>query len=987
MKILLLLFLALTLVASPSHHKKLKEVSLQLVWLDQFQFAGYYMAKEKGFYKDAGFDVELKKFDYDIDTLKEVSEGRATYGVGRPSIIKYDSSGKDVVLLAAILQSSPNILLALKSSGISKIKDFRNKRLMQTMDLVESVSFGALIKSKGLENLSVTMVEHTFNINDLIDGKVDLYSGYISNEPYILEEKGIPYTIFTPKEEGFDFYSDLLFTSQKYLEKNYDEVGVFKEASLRGWEYAFEHIEESVDLILEKYNPQNKSRDSLIFEAKELKKLAYYKTKKLGHIDEDKIQRTYDIYKILGLIEHPLALGKLIYHGSKIHFTKEEREYISTHHKVKFCTQPKSMPYSAIQNGKFTGVGSGILNLITNESGIEFSLVETATWEESITKAVRRECDILPLTIHSKSREKYFNFTAPYYSEPVVIVTKIGENYILDLGSVLDQTFVVMKSNSFSENIKKLYPSIKLHEVATIEEAFDGVESGKYFAYIEIMMRVAYAMQHDSKVNLKIAGQFEKNIEVSFAIRNDDPILTAILQKAVSSLKKEDIQKALNTWISVNYVKEGGAWYFKEIGILFFIIMLFLLLRAYYLKKDNKELENLQNQLLELNSNLESKVDAATLDLEKAQEVANIGSWIYDIQTAELRWSKQTYKIFAIPQEVKENLFEVFQSRIHPDNKKSVVEAYEKSLKNRKNYSSRHKILLPDGSIKYVNEKAETTFDEEGNPLISYGTVQDVTHRVEIEQELKRKDASLLYQSRLAQMGEMMSMIAHQWKQPLSAISSTQITMQTAIQLEIYDLAQEEQREEFLAFTNERLDKIALYVKNLSQTIQNFSEYYRPNKKPQEYNIDKIIENSYDLVRDSINSSGISISFDLSSKSIIKVYENELMQVVLNLLTNASQQLKNKDIAEPKIEVVSSEDDKEVRLSVRDNAGGIPQEIISKVFDPYFSTKTEKNGTGLGLYMSRMIVEQHHEGKIEAHNSDKGAVFTITISKEKEENE
>ena len=247
--ILLILFLLYPLQA-----KELEKVSLQLQWFDQFQFAGYYIAKEKGFYKEAGLDVEIKKFDYGITSINEVLNGKATYGIGCSSLIIDKSLGKKINLLASIFQSSPSVLLARKDSNINSI----------------------------------------------------------SNEPFILKEKGIKYTVFDPKDYGFDFYSDILFTSSDEIKNHKQRAINFKKASLKGWEYAFKHIDESVELILQKYNSQKKSKKALLFEAEALKELAFYENKELGNIDIGKLERIDNIYNTLGLVENPIDFTEFI---------------------------------------------------------------------------------------------------------------------------------------------------------------------------------------------------------------------------------------------------------------------------------------------------------------------------------------------------------------------------------------------------------------------------------------------------------------------------------------------------------------------------------------------------------------------------------------------------------------------------------------------------------------------------------------------------
>ncbi len=143
--------------------------------------------------------------------------------------------------------------------------------------------------------------KHSFNVSDLIDGKTDLFQSYISNEPYTLKQQGIKPIIFDPKDYGFDFYSDILFTSNEFYKKYPNTVLTFRKATLKGWEYAFEHIDETITIMLQKYNNQNKTKDALLYEANELKRLAYFKDVPLGNLNKAKLQRIYDAYNLMNL--------------------------------------------------------------------------------------------------------------------------------------------------------------------------------------------------------------------------------------------------------------------------------------------------------------------------------------------------------------------------------------------------------------------------------------------------------------------------------------------------------------------------------------------------------------------------------------------------------------------------------------------------------------------------------------------------------------
>ncbi len=253
--------------------------------------------------------------------------------------------------------------------------------------------------------------------------------------------------------------------------------------------------------------------------------------------------------------------------------------------------------------------------------------------------------------------------------------------------------------------------------------------------------------------------------------------------------------------------------------------------------------------------------------------------------------------------------------------------------------------------------------------------------RVQIELVKNReKEQQMLEQSRMAQMGEMLSMIAHQWRQPLGSISAISANIQMKLELRNFDFSDE-------AHTVESIEKLSSYLKDidncvesLSTTINDFRNFYKPDKESTQTAIKEPITRALDIIRASLAADGVLIEEHYESSIIIKLYENEMMQVILSILKNAEDNFKENRIAQPKISIRTRDENESVIIEICDNGGGIPASIIPQIFVPYFSTKTAKNGTGLGLHMSKTIIEQHHNGEIYAYNSDEGACFVITLN-------
>jgi signal transduction histidine kinase len=247
--------------------------------------------------------------------------------------------------------------------------------------------------------------------------------------------------------------------------------------------------------------------------------------------------------------------------------------------------------------------------------------------------------------------------------------------------------------------------------------------------------------------------------------------------------------------------------------------------------------------------------------------------------------------------------------------------------------------------------------------------------------ESKEKEKVFEQQAKLAQMGELLSMISHQWRQPLGSIAAATISLKTKLELEKYDLSKEDEREKFLTYLMQKLDNIENYTSALSNTIDDFKNFYNPNKEITKASITISIKKAINIMQSSFDRHHILLEESYATKAEIEHYANEIMQVMLNILNNAVGNFKEQKTKDPKITIMIDEKDEDIIIEVCDNGGGIKKEIMEKIFNPYFSTKDEKNGTGLGLYMSKTIIEKHHQGVLTVSNRDGGACFSIKLPK------
>lgn len=234
---------------------------------------------------------------------------------------------------------------------------------------------------------------------------------------------------------------------------------------------------------------------------------------------------------------------------------------------------------------------------------------------------------------------------------------------------------------------------------------------------------------------------------------------------------------------------------------------------------------------------------------------------------------------------------------------------------------------------------------------------------------IRNKDDLIARQTRFAAMGEMIEMIAHQWRQPLTGMGMTVYNMKLDIELSMVDEKKWENQ----------LDIIEKQVAYLSHTIDDFRNFLKPNQSFVQTNLKKLIDDSFYVIASTFESHNIEVVISCDDDISLYTVRNDLMQVLLNLLKNAKDAYDERAVTPAFISIKAAQYDGWIKIVVQDNAGGISPAIIHDIFNPYFSTKDEKNGTGLGLYMSKMIIEDHLGGTIEVNSSDGTTEFTIRL--------
>ena len=351
----------------------------------------------------------------------------------------------------------------------------------------------------------------------------------------------------------------------------------------------------------------------------------------------------------------------------------------------------------------------------------------------------------------------------------------------------------------------------------------------------------------------------------------------------------------------------------------------------------------------------------------------------------------------------------------HPDVPKAAFKKLWDTILAKKTYKATVKNMAKDGTTFYVNSTVIPILNENGDIKEFVAIRYDVTKAVltakklekkekeleslnttleqrikkqtlklqelnknleiKVQKEVKKnreKDRIMFQQARFAAMGEMIANIAHQWRQPLSELGILLFKMKNAfLKKDVYNF-------------NKDYNDCKVVINRMSKTIDDFRDFFKSTREKSDFYIEDTVEEAIFIIKETLKSHNIKINFNNKQSIIINGYSNEILQVILNILNNAKDVLISKDKNHKKIDIeIASLSDK-VNISICDNGGGISENIIEKIFDPYFTTKHSKQGTGIGLYMSKKIIEQNG-GSIEVLNKKDGACFMIKLPKKQEE--
>ncbi|MBT3276813.1 ABC transporter substrate-binding protein [Candidatus Thioglobus sp.] len=838
------LVLLISLHALAGHAEYIDHVKLALQWKHQFQFAGYYMAKEKGFYQAQNIEVEISEVNLEHTPTELLLKGKVEFATSGIEALKLRSEDEPLVSLYAISRNSPLVLLVKKSSNIKTAADLRNKRI--SMAQADQFIISSMLKRAGLSTQDYIHQAPDFSMDDLINDRTDAVAAYQSNEGFWLKKQGIEYRYISPDDYGLGIYSDLLVTTEKELEQHPIRVSKFRQASLEGWKYAFSHVDETIDVILKKYNTQNKSREHLQFEAREMAKLVQPLKVEMGSMRQEFWQQILRTFTQSGYISKSVNLRDFVYEDAatekKLVLTPSQKKWLLEHPSIRLGVDPGFYPIEYKDNrGEYLGISADVVKLLSQQLGVSMQPVSGISWSEVINQAQSNTLDVLPAIAKTKARQQYLLYSKPYMQNNMVIVTTknhpmirtksmVNGRMVYSLESLHGKKVAVTKDYPAYQRLADQKDPIELLVKPTTLASLQAVISGEANAAVVFLDAATALLNSHQMTQLRIDDNaFKEPSHIYFAVRKDWPELVEIINMALDVVGPSEINRIQRKWRATPVVlgvqKKEVALY---LGILMTVII-FIVLWLYFLKKAKTKIE-LQNK-------------------------ANI--------------------------------------------------------------------------------------------------------------------SRLISQSRHVVMGEMIAILTHQWKQPLTAMMLSVGTVKTKLRSMKISATDAQ-------FLNTQMEKTETMMSDQNQLLADFRDFFHPDKQKELFAVCANINSVLEVLQGLIVRHHIKINTSIPPGLEIVGYARELRHVMINLIQNSIDQIAETKVSNPTISIHTTAHKNSLDIVLEDNAGGIDKSIIETIFEPYVSTKS-LNGTGLGLYMSKKIIQDNFQGDIRVVNTRYGAKFTIKI--------
>ena len=630
--------------------------------------------------------------------------------------------------------------------------------------------------------------------------------------------------------------------------------------------------------------------------------------------------------------------------------SESEKAWLRDHPRIGLAVDIDWAPFEFVDERKnYRGMAADYIRLVEKRLGVAFSIDKERPWKDMVRAVQDRKLDAFSLVVKTPQRAEYLNFTAPYISFPMVMLTLESVPYIDGLGALGERSVAVVESYATHDLLVRNHPDIALTLVKNVEEGLQQVSSGRVDVFIGNLAAAAENIRKTGITNLKVSGQTPYRFELSMAVRKDWPELVPILQKALDSITPRERDKIYNDWIRLKFEETVDYRLIAAVvGVGLFIVFLTL---AWNRKL---QFEIAQRQLVEAELSSERK------RLNEIIWGTNVGTWEWNIQTGEVIYNERWAEILGYKlAELAPITDKTWESLAHPDDINVCRELLQDHFAGRlEHYENDTRMRHKNGGWAWVRDRGTVVeWGVDGKPLRMSGTHTDITERKKLDR----------------MKSEFISTVSHELRTPVTSIKG-------ALGLVVSGALGSVPKKvsEVLGVASKNTERLILLVNEIL-------DMEKLDSGRMEFNFETV--DLAELVKDSVAANndfarehGVTFSLNGVKPGVrVKGDAHRLDQVLANLLSNAAKFSHKGGEVKISVEARSGQG----RVSVADNGIGIPKAFQKHLFERFAQADAEdsrqKGGAGLGLSISKVIVEKHG-GVLDYETTEgEGTVFFFAL--------